>query len=465
MKDYYWAWLTTRIFESQSVTAIVLFYRCRLFGNQVFDDGDLERLIDTVPAPSALSWKLINEMSGAIENPEPDYASLYSGNVARDYKTPDYFTDYKRSLLPPIHDIHAETLEGRGVRGFRRQWAYEVECLYEREGIDARYPYAHYFIDRASPTRVSIFDLPQSEVFRSAYLRALAWAFNNGYIDKPQMIFHALSFCPVEFCSWQAGTTKKPGFWPVLPANEDDIDRTPEHVFQLIYDSLSSEVDGTILGFASAPVSVCFDKQANVESFYDLTIHALFQKNIERNGEIEPEEVADQLRRLRSAHNKSLSTTLAGPLTQVDINDHAITSAGSVFVPVVLSLRADPIARWQSKQMYRGIRIAAPYIAEQQPLLLAQESRLHVKCEDTILSETVYWDFDQLDFWPADLPPGLGVCTTVSKDRIEKFCEEHNVSLCWLVQLNFYMKNAENDTYLEESFYKFYGLSQIILPD
>lgn len=465
IKEYYWQWLKTRVFESQSVTAIVLFYRSRLLEKQVFDDRDLQKLIDNIPAPSALSWKLIEEVSGGIENPEPDYSSLHSGNCVPDYTVPDYFTDYKRSLLPPIHDMHAETLQEKGAVGFRRQWAYEVECLYERESIDARYPYAHYFIDRAIPKRVAIFDLPQAEVFRSAYIRALAWAFDRGYIKKGEMIFHALSFCPVEFCSWQAGFAGTPDSWPVIPANEESLDRTPEQVFQLIEDTLLNKGDGTILGFASAPVSVCFDKQVNIESFYDLTIHALLQKNIERDDEIKPEEIAEQLRRLRSAHNNRLASTLAGPLSQVNIDDYMVGSGGTIFVPVVVSLRSDPIARWQSKQMYRGIKIAAPYIAEQQPLLQTKEKKLQVTYDDTILSETVFWAFDQLDFWPEDLPPGLGVCTMVSAERTQRLCEENNVTLCWLAQLNFYMKNSESDTYLEEHFYKFFGLSQIILPE
>jgi len=466
IKDYYWLWLSMRVFESQCVTAIVLFYKCRIEDESIFSDEDLERLINSIPVPSALSWMLLSELRGQPLGPGPEYSTMHSGNVPRDYEIPDYFEDYKTVLLPPVYDMRIDVLQRKGALGFRRQWAYEITCLYDKENIEARYPYANYFIDRGTQKRVSIFDLPQSEVFRSGYLRALAWAFHNDHIEQADMMFNAMAFCPVEFCSWQAKTSDKPVFWPQIKNLSEDIDQTPDQVFQSLGSILL--VDQTakqLIGSASGPISVHLDKHGDIKSFYDLEIYGLFQKNVERNGKINPEDVIEQLQKIKNIDVNRITSNLAGPLPYIDINEKLAVSGGASFAPSVLALRANPIARWQNAQMYRGINIAAPYLAEEQPILIPENNKLRLKYGDTVLSETVYWDFDQLDYWPQSCPPPLGVCTMISRERIQNFLDVQKTSFCWLAQLTFYYKEERNEDFLTKKFYKFYGLSNIILPN
>lgn len=465
VKEYYWQWLSTRIFESQCVTAIVLFYKCRQEQENIFSDEDLDRLMKSIPVPSVLSWMLLSELKRQSLKPEPEYSRLHSGDAPRDYKIPDYFADYKTALLPPVYDMRIDVLQRKGALGMRRQWAYEITCLYEREGILARYPSAHFFIDRGTQKRVSIFDLPQSEIFRSGYLRALAWAFDKGHIDKADMMLNAMAFCPVEFCSWQAKPSEKPAFWPEVKDASESFDQTPDRVFQSLGAILSTGSDAEqLVGSASGPVSVHFDKHGDIESFYDLEIYGLFQKNVERDGEVNPEEVIEQLERIKSIHANRLTSNLEGPLPSIDVNEKLAVSGGTSFAPSVLALRADPIARWQNEQMYRGINIAAPYLAEERPFLSVNKGKLQSKYGDFILSETSYWDFDQLDYWPHSCPAPLGAYTMVSKGRIQNFCENMKVSFCWLVQLSCYQKTEREEEFNECKFYKFYNFSNLIRP-
>ncbi|HIF26250.1 MAG TPA: hypothetical protein EYQ41_08830 [Micavibrio sp.] len=465
VKEYYWQWLSTRVFESQCITAIVLFCKCYQEQENVFSDEDLDRLIKFIPVPSILSWMLLSELKKQPLKPEPEYSRLHSDDTPRDYRIPDYFLNYKTALLPPVYDMRIDVLQRKGTLGIRRQWAYEITCLYEREGILARYPSAHYFIDRGTQKRVSIFDLPQSEIFRSGYLRALAWAFDKGHIDKADMMLNAMAFCPVEFCSWQAKPSEKPAFWPKTEGASDSIDQTPNRVFQSLGNILSTGSDvQQLVGFASGPVSVHFDKHGDIESFYDLEIYGLFQKNIERDGEINPEEIFEQLEEIKSMHANRLTSNLEGPLPSIDVNEKLAVSGGTSFAPSVLALRADPIARWQNEQMYRGVNIAAPYLAEEQPFLSVNNGKLQSKYGEYVLSETGYWDFDQLDYWPQNCPAPLGVYTMVSKERIQSFCEMQRVSFCWLARLNCSRKRERGDDYDEYSFYKFFELSNVILP-
>ncbi len=464
IKDYYWLWLSTRVFESQCVTSVVLFYKCHREDRSIFDDEDLEKLIASIPVPSTLSWMLLTELKGAPLDPKPLYSNLHSGNAPCDYEIPDYFTDYKTALLPPVYDMRIDALQGKGAFGFRRQWAYEITCLYDRENIETRYPYAHYFIDHGIQKRFSSFDLPQSEVFRSGYLRALAWAFDNEHIDQADLMWNAMEFCPVEFCSWQAKPIEKPDFWPQIENTSEDIDQTPEQVFQSLEKVLSIDRDAEyLIGSASGPITVDLENYGDVEIFYDLEIYGLFQKNVEHDGDVNPEEVVEQIRQIESIHAKRLTSNLEGPLPFIDINEKLATSAGASFAPSVFALRAAPIARWQNEQMYRGINIAAPYLAEDQPMLVAMNNKLQLDSGDIVLSETGYWSFDQLDYWPQDCPAPLGVYTNVSKERIQSFCDLHRVSFCWLAQLTFYQKKERSEAFLKKKFYKFYGLSPIIL--
>ena len=100
---------------------------------------------------------------------------------------------------------------------------------------------------------------------------------------------------------------------------------------------------------------------------------------------------------------------------------------------------------------------------KEQPILKPEENKLLLKIGDQILSETSYWSFQKLEYWPENCPPPLGVCTLVSKEDIVRFCDTQSVSFCWLVQLEFYYRKERSDEFSKKNFYKFYEFSNIIL--
>ena len=126
------------------------------------------------------------------------WASAHSGEALEYFTIEKYFDDYKRSHVPQIFCDDIEWLERTTGLPFARQWAYEW-----RQVMDAtRSPYSgfpYYFID-ASLRQSGIggqFSQPQCDVYRSAYLRTLAFAVSEWNMPLRTAVSYSANCLPL----------------------------------------------------------------------------------------------------------------------------------------------------------------------------------------------------------------------------------------------------------------------------
>lgn len=118
-------------------------------------------------------------------------------------------------------------------------------------------------------------DVSQSEVFRSAFLRAIAWAVDVAGLPESLAKVVALKSCPLDIGCWKIAPITKPGWWPHVQQTAARLDTSPGEVWHQIetlwqqqYNSDTSEM----LVHASGHVF------ADETAISDLEILGTFQK-------------------------------------------------------------------------------------------------------------------------------------------------------------------------------------------
>lgn len=135
-----------------------------------------------------------------------------------------------------------------------------------KEGLEASTRAGEYWGARRSQEVFCPADTRISEVYRSAFLRALAWAYLRGSLGEEEALFFASKTCPVDLALWRVSFGQAPSWWPFASSSEGPLDLTPTKVWaQLakilegqngsIEDGLSATWANRILLAASGPVS------------------------------------------------------------------------------------------------------------------------------------------------------------------------------------------------------------------
>ena len=183
-------------------------------------------LISRIRCPSLLSDIIIERTYGPGRG-IGRWWGAHSGAAPRDFEGGSYFQKYKAAHVPPILADNLKRLERTSGLPFQQQWAFEWMCL--RDKLATRCTaYPHYF-DNFADVRSGItgqYWQRMREVYRSAYLRTLAFAVSEWRL--PQRI--AQDNC-MELVEGIAGLFEvEPGRRPVWPSDiperfcEEDLD-------------------------------------------------------------------------------------------------------------------------------------------------------------------------------------------------------------------------------------------------
>jgi hypothetical protein len=130
-----------------------------------------------------------------------------------DYRPSRFFTRYLRSLLPPYFAEEADRLTDRTGVNFLQLWAWEAARLAETAGIPeslgdiGNYAGSAHDLLLGATARIA-------DVYRSAYLRAVAWFRHAALIDEDDYIERSLKLCPAEPSSWDIEPQARPEWWP-----------------------------------------------------------------------------------------------------------------------------------------------------------------------------------------------------------------------------------------------------------
>jgi hypothetical protein len=461
-RDALLRWIAEQRLESVAALGLLPFLRARA-QSQTYSIP-LAELVNALRAPSILAWLLLNEAGS--RHSLPFEAACRHAETAPSGFTPDpFFAKYVRYFLPPSYADLVRSLEAREGLSLYRQWTFEWQCLLKdlglvptRDEVDEWYRYLpgkeHYL---GVDTRLA-------EVYRSAFLRALAWAATQGAAPGVVQLLAAHA-CPVDLDLWAVAPQPRPTWWPRISQPTGQIDTTPAEIWQQVealWEEYRTGIQGSTIAAASGAVY-------HQEIMYDLEILGLFQAC---RGPATPE-LAAIAAWYRGAGARDTALTLLRPSLlrwSGAIADRSPEEVLGRFADWDVLPAAGPAAhygavpRWQMWRIAREFWLPAPYLARA-PLTVTCEARaIAVRDRDGEIGRWRDWTDGLQETTVEGLPLKSGQSLSISIDAIEQFARQRKMTFCWLCQLTGYHREQTNQEFVPFAEQRIFGASHILRP-
>ena len=451
-------WMKSQRLESTNALGLLALHRARLERSD-FTLPPFEDIVSAVVRPSLLSALLLHEF--APDNFDLLQNSLqHSGEVPRDFSPDTLFIKYVEMFLPPYYNYLAGLIEEREMVAFRRHWAYEWKGLVEETGVKLTDRSLYFWgAGRSDKERVFATDTKLSEVYRSAFLRALAWAVSTDRLEVEGALELVAEACPINLELWRVKPSPKPDWFPSAEEPAGNIDTVPGQVWRQVEELWKRQLDDSSEWRVAQASGVVLDGS----TVYDLEIFGMFQKS---HGPGEPglESVA------KWCHDKQqLSAQLTGYLHFSGTIQQQRNKAWRkvfddwIFMPAAASLHVSPMVSWQYWRMYRPVWLPTPYLGSSRLNFSCSDESVNVYEGDEVIAKWFDWTDGLTERHHIELPMATGQCLQIRRQTIEKFTESTGSSFCWVCRLTGYHRKDTYESYQKVRDHREFGCTRIAM--
>jgi hypothetical protein len=385
-------------------------------------------LISRIRCPSLLSDIIIERTYGPGRS-IAWWRGSHSGAAPRDFEGGSYFEKYKTAHVPPILADNLKRLERASGLPFQQQWAFEWKCL--RDKLATRCTsYPHYFDDIAD-TRAGIagqYWQRMREVYRSAYLRTLAFAVSEWRL--PQKL--AEDNC-MELVEGVAGLFEvEPGQRPVWLSDIPERFCRQDSDFSALVGALvkASTTANMQLVSLDTPIASSVKKYGKLS----VTAHLLTP-----DYELPPGAILFEEMPLLMIDD---TFELKGPPAQLSVEEARTAGVRGDEVAVCNTLFPVPFGCWKGDYISLGIAIPAPYVIEGTHIACTSEG-VELRTEGVVVATTRLWN----DEWEPSSPKGgntrCGMATMVDTARLDEAQVRLGRKLAFFVQLQIWDRERE----------------------
>jgi len=214
-------------------------------------------------------------------------------DFSKDYVLPKDFRKFVRSFLAPIYFDSAASLDRKYSIPFTKTWAWESQRLMNELGIEEEYGEAMRFAHRRNDWSIPGASFHLSEIYRSAFVRALAWFHQQRKLSELDYAIHSTRTCPVDLSLWEIKSRDLPEWWPkpIISSKPE-----PETLSMVHLESLKELISLRTEGFGAHPGillaaegPLVSEGQANVSARFALIA---FAYRVHGRNLPDPEEVA-----------------------------------------------------------------------------------------------------------------------------------------------------------------------------
>lgn len=463
------SWIVRQPLESTCAYGILVFVKARLDGAR-FDTGRIEKLAKEVSSPSYLSALFFQELGVHVD----EGAAQHSAEFPATFSPPEFFMRHVESFLPPAFHDWAQMIEDTERIPFIRQWSFEWENLMSREGLEARTDAAEYWGRPSSDKRFAPADSRISEVYRSAFLRALAWASRFRKVDSRTALFFAAKTCPVDLALWQIPVGQAPTWWPFVQATSGQMDTTPAEVWSRIEQLWQKQTacqqwNGGDVGNQQVLLAAGGLVSPAPHSS-ELKILGGFQRCL---GSRPPElaEVYEAVRKaphkdallIRSQWHSLLRCT--GKLSSAPNGAFTVRVADWDMLPATVSLRSPTVPRWQAWRMHYALRAPMPFLTDNALAIEANPVAVQFRSKSGGESKWRDWHRGVQEEYARNQPEPAGYYLTAPRAWIESLERQLVAKFVWICELNSFCTKRLSDEAETVSDYRSFGTSLIVLPD
>jgi len=451
-------WIASQRLESLAALGLLPFLRAHMEDSAY--TAPLADVLESLHAPSPLAWLLLNELDGSHLLPFAG-TCRYAETAPRDFTPPPFFARYVENFLPPGNADLMHIFERQERVPVWRQWAFEWQHLLKELGItptrseldEWRLPGGEHYVG---------IDTRLSEVYRSAFLRAAAWAASQG-VHPTVVQFVAARTCPLDLDLWRVAPQIRPAWWPQIGQSAGPIDTTAADIWRQVEALWEQQEDDDTLVAASGIV-------AHEETIYNLEIVGLFQCSI---GPATPDldEMATWWGSEAGAEGMAVALERPSPLRFGGVMANRPPESGLrrfadwLVLPAVCPVTHSwAVPRWQMWRFEREMWFPAPYLAES-PLIVAYEpSAVVIRTSEGEIGRWVDWADGLEETTFEGLLSRSGQAVHVRKSAIEQFAQQMEMSFCWLCRLTGYHRAHQSREYRSFANQRIYGASHIMRP-
>ena len=397
-----------------------------------------------------------------------DTRPAHSGDPPTDFTPSDFFIEYVRHFLPPLFLMRAKRAERLGTKNLVRQWAYEWQLLQRALGLPLSTAVLNYWLSSSAykqPCRAA--DPAMSEVFRSAYLRAMAWAVERKLIPPVGARFLAGETCPVDLELWKIRPDRRPRWWPTIEPGDRSGDSALAEILGRVSElhAVAMRGDGPWEeGWIPAQAS---GRVFAADAVYDLEFVAFLQAC---TGPTTPP--AEEVSRL--LHNDFLfpgrfawtehELSFRGVIRPIDLEGTLAGLYDWKILPLCGKSWAPYPVRWQWWRLHRMVWL--PLVHGQGPSarFSAEGDELIVRSGTDVIGRWRDWTDGVEETLAHELTPPAGAWLLVGRDRIIRLAQDSGMRLAWAVRITCFARKNSYDKYAEHQIGEILGSGTIVSP-
>jgi hypothetical protein len=464
VKDYFLRWLKAQHHESVCGLALLALLRAKTDGGNACSIPASE-VRGSLPWPSLQSSLLLAEYEPEAVVQDA-LGTWHSGDPTTSFTPRPFFGEYVRNFLSPSYVTCALEIEQRMLVPFRRQWEFEWETVLQRRPLELSVsPLRYWFGHQEADEHCIAVDTPLSEVYRSAYLRALAWAVDTRGMDREAATSRAAETVPVDLELWPLRPGARPAWWPAATVSEAALETAPGEIWPAVDELWRRQQSGEPDWGPDWVLARADGRVRGGETPYDLSMVACFQRPLGR-GNPNIGEVFDWC--------DDEEETLLSPLASSKLRfsgtvrpvwDMATNLGGWCVAPAAGRFsQSVRVSRWQWWRWCRGMWGPAAS--------LTRDGFTFRRCGDSLVFESGGEVIGRWSDWTEELRerlfpnilPATGQVLLIRREVIERFEARSQARLCWLARLTAFCRQHHYDLYSPFHDYRVYGASRILLP-
>lgn len=426
----YLHWLATRELESQIATGLAVLLCTANEALPPFSD-----VRDAIRQPSIIADMLLQHIYG-FGNRRGDWRTAHSGPVPEDFVPEKYFEDHKTAHVPVFFGNQVERLESKYWFPFARQWAFEWRKLMDRGGIPfSDFPY-HFVGNLARSGVVGQFELAQSDVMRSAYLRMLACAVAEGAMTTQQSGFYAMDCLPVNRGLFRVRPIDRPSWLSDIPEESCAAGASLETAARKL-------ITKSINGEGMRLVSLLTPLKANLFEFGDFTVSAVMATD-----DFVPPEMKEPYFSRGVLWPLPDGITFEGTLDEENIARFTVDGKTGRCRPVCLDIFPMPFGYWLADYLAAGYAMPAAYLFEKPPELACDEQGIWMQADGSTVAKLSVWH----DHWtPLYAKDGghtrCGILTEMGVSHLVRSLQQQALRLGWVAQLRLWSRPTDYGEY------------------
>jgi hypothetical protein len=465
--DFLIKWLAAQHTETHSALAILVLIRARMEAEEGCLLPTAEEVEAHVRWPSLQSWLLLAEYQSNRE-PKVNLARCHSGEAPSSFSPRPFFNDHIRGFVPPIYEHWAKVLETEKLIPFRRQWSFEWETVLGRHPVTLSTDSLQFWIsDRRPEGHLVAMDAPMSEIYRSAYLRTLAWAIDSLRIRWVDALWLAAETVPINLDLWNVRPSQRPRWWPRVTSVKGPVDTSAEAIFRTVEQLWVGEQSGTANWGADWSVAHADGRVHDGQSVYDLSIRGFFQKRVDGENPSTDEVfqwlASDPQSRAKTRRNSPVRLGLE--IEYQDPQELSRRFGGWSLIPAAAWLdRGGPIAQWQWWRRFRGLQAPSACLTTDGYRMAFRPETIEFSNGNQVIGRWSDWTDGLSERQKGDLPPASGHVLLVNREAIREFAAEFGANFCWLVRVHVWFRKNSYDDYEEMHVDRAYGIGNLILP-